>query len=96
MTWERLKDDKQQRIDEFVRTKKLQYRYLLNYRKGVYDEIPVGLSDEKLDLELYKQEQMFYNITMYFLFLVFFSRIFYGIIEKNVETGGYNGVQKKY
>lgn len=26
---------------------------------------------------------------MYFLFLVFFSRIFYGIIEKNVETGGY-------
>jgi len=23
----------------------------------VYDEIPVGLSDEKLDLELYKQEQ---------------------------------------
>jgi hypothetical protein len=57
MTWERLKDDKQQRIDEFVRTKKLQYRYLLNYRKGVYDEIPVGLSDEKLDLELYKQEQ---------------------------------------
>lgn len=53
----KIKDDKQQRIDEFVRTKKPQYRYLLNYRKGVYDEIPVGLSDEKLDLELYKQEQ---------------------------------------
>jgi hypothetical protein len=30
---------------------------LLNHRNDVYDEIPVGLSDERLDLELYKQEQ---------------------------------------
>ena len=30
---------------------------MLNHRIDVYDEIPVGLSDERLDLELYKQEQ---------------------------------------
>lgn len=53
----KIRDEKHQRIDEFVRTKKPQYRFLLNHREGVYDEIPVGLTDEKLDLELYKQEQ---------------------------------------
>lgn len=53
----KIKDEKQHRIDEFVRTKKPQYRFLLNQREGVYDEIPVGLTDERLDLELYKQEQ---------------------------------------
>ena len=40
-----------------MRYKKQQYRYLLNHRKDVYDKIPVGLSEEILDLELYKQEQ---------------------------------------
>jgi len=54
---DRIKDEKQKRIDEFVRHKKPQYRYLLNHREGVYDQIPVGLTDDKLDLELYKQEQ---------------------------------------
>ncbi|MBP1564774.1 MAG: hypothetical protein J6A58_03335 [Oscillospiraceae bacterium] len=53
----KIKDEKKKRIDEFVRCKKPQYRYLLNHRNDVYDEIPVGLSDERLDLELYKQEQ---------------------------------------
>ncbi|MBQ4522106.1 MAG: hypothetical protein IJA10_04040 [Lachnospiraceae bacterium] len=53
----KIKDEKKKRIDEFVKTKKPQYRYLLNHRGSVYDEIPVGLNDEKLDLELYKQEQ---------------------------------------
>jgi len=53
----RIKDEKKERIDNFVRYKKPQYRYLLNHREGVYDKIPVGLTDEKLDLELYKQEQ---------------------------------------
>ena len=53
----RIKDEKQKRIDDFVREKKPQYRYLLNHRKGIYDKIPVGLADDKLDLELYKQEQ---------------------------------------
>lgn len=53
----KIKDEKQKQIDDFVRNKKPQYRYLLNHRKDIYDKIPVGLSDEKLDLELYKQEQ---------------------------------------
>ena len=53
----RIKDEKQKRIDDFVRHKKPQYRYLLNHREGVYDKISVGLTDDKLDLELYKQEQ---------------------------------------
>lgn len=60
----KIKDEKQLRIDEFVRTKKPQYRFLLSHRKGVYDKIPVGLPDEKLDLELYKQEQLWeYDIA---------------------------------
>lgn len=54
---DRIKDEKQKRIDDFVRFKKPQYRYLLNHRQGIYDSIPVGLTDDKLDLELYKQEQ---------------------------------------
>lgn len=53
----RIKNEKQKRIDDYVRYKKPQYRYLLNHREGVYDKIPVGLTDDKLDLELYKQEQ---------------------------------------
>ncbi len=53
----RIKDEKKKRIDEFVQHKKPQYRFLLNHREGVYDNIPVGLTDDKLDLELYKQEQ---------------------------------------
>lgn len=53
----RIKDEKHKRIDDYVRYKKPQYRYLLNHRNGVYDRIPVGLPDDKLDLELYKQEQ---------------------------------------
>lgn len=53
----KIRDEKHKRIDEFVRTKKPQYRFLFNYRERICDEIPVGLTDEKLDLELYKQEQ---------------------------------------
>ncbi|MCD7762787.1 MAG: hypothetical protein LUI14_06235 [Lachnospiraceae bacterium] len=55
---DRISEEKRRRIDDFVRSKKPQYRYLLNHRKNVYDAIPVGLKDDKLDLELYKQEQM--------------------------------------
>ena len=52
-----IKEEKKRRIDAFVKNKKLQYRYLLNHREDVYDHIPIGLTDERLDLELYKQEQ---------------------------------------
>jgi len=53
-----LSDEKKKQIDRLVRSKKPQYRYLLNQRPQVYDLIPSGLSDEKLDLELYHQQQI--------------------------------------
>ncbi len=53
----RIDSEKKQQIDNFVKYKKPQYRFMLNTRKDVYDKIPVGLSEDKLDLELYKQEQ---------------------------------------
>ena len=40
-----------------VKTKRPQYRLLLNRRPEVYDRIPAGLSEDKLDVELYKQQQ---------------------------------------
>lgn len=49
--------EKKKQIDRLVQSKKPQYRLLLNKRPGVYDKIPMGLSDEKLDLELYKYQQ---------------------------------------
>lgn len=61
---EKIRDEKKQQIDDFVRYKKPQYRYLLNNRENVYDKIPVGLSEDKLDLELYRQEQQWeYDIA---------------------------------
>ncbi|CAK7036115.1 MAG: hypothetical protein BACD_00117 [Bacteroides rodentium] len=50
-------DEKRKQIDFLVHSKKPQYRILLNNRPDVYDEIPVGLSEDKLDVELYKQQQ---------------------------------------
>ena len=49
--------EKKKQIDRLVQSKKPQYRLLLNKRPGVYDKIPMGLSDEKLDQELYKYQQ---------------------------------------
>lgn len=40
-----------------VKSKKPQYRLLLNRRPEVYDQIPAGLTEDKLDVELYKQQQ---------------------------------------
>ena len=53
----RIEEEKKQQIDSFVKYKKPQYRYMLNSRKDVYEKISPGLSEDKLDLELYKQEQ---------------------------------------
>ena len=53
----RIEEEKRQQIDRFIKFKKPQYRFMLNSRKEVYDRIPPGLSEDKLDLELYKQEQ---------------------------------------
>ena len=50
-------DEKKKQIDRLVHSTKPQYRLLLNKRPNVYEEIPSGLTDDKLDLELYKQQQ---------------------------------------
>lgn len=50
-------DEKKTQIDMLVKTKRPQYRLLLNRRPEVYEKIPAGLPEDKLDLELYKQQQ---------------------------------------
>lgn len=50
-------DEKKNRIDMLVKTKRPQYRLLLNRHPEVYDRIPAGLSEDKMDLELYKEQQ---------------------------------------
>ena len=44
-------------IDNYVAQNKPTYRYMLNIRPEVYDKIPAGLSADKLELELYQQQQ---------------------------------------
>lgn len=50
-------DEKKSQIDMLVKTKRPQYRLLLNRRPEIYDKIPAGLTEDKLDVELYKQQQ---------------------------------------
>ena len=50
-------DEKRKQIDRLVQATRPQYRLLLNKRPKVYDDIPSGLTDDKLDLELYKHQQ---------------------------------------
>ena len=50
-------DEKKKQIDMLIKTNRPQYRLLLNRHPEVYDRIPAGLSNDKLDLELYKQQQ---------------------------------------
>lgn len=50
-------DEKKTQIDMLVKAKRPQYRLLLNRRPEVYDIIPAGLTEDKLDVELYKQQQ---------------------------------------
>ncbi len=50
-------NEKRKQIDAFVQCNRPQYRFLLNSHPEVYDEIPVGLSKDKLDLELYEHQQ---------------------------------------
>lgn len=54
---EKIKKEKIEQIDKFVRYKKPQYRYVLNKKPEIYDQLPAGLSEEKLELELHKQTQ---------------------------------------
>ncbi len=50
-------DEKKSQIDILVKTKRPQYRLLLNRHPDVYSKIPAGLAEDKLDLELYKHQQ---------------------------------------
>ena len=50
-------EEKKKQIDRLVQSSRPQYRLLLNKRPQVYEEIPVGLTDDKIDLELYKHQQ---------------------------------------
>ena len=53
----KIADDKRIQIDMLVKSKRPQYRLLLNKYPEVYDKIPAGLTEEKMDLELYKEQQ---------------------------------------
>lgn len=53
----RIGEEKRQQIDRLVQSTRPQYRYLLSRRPGVYDAIPAGLTDDRLDLELYRYQQ---------------------------------------
>jgi hypothetical protein len=46
---------KHKEIDEFINNKKPQYRSLIKYKHDLYDDIPAGLSNGKLEVELHKQ-----------------------------------------
>ena len=49
--------EKRKQIDRIVQATRPQYRLLLNKRPEVYDNIPSGLTDDKVDLELYRYQQ---------------------------------------
>jgi len=55
---ERIGEEKRRQIDKLVQSRHPQYRFLLNKKPEVYDQIPSGLTDEKLDIELYKHQQV--------------------------------------
>ncbi len=52
-----IKNEKVAKIDSFIKSKKPQYKYLINNNPAIYEKIPAGLTEEKLELELYKHTQ---------------------------------------
>ena len=54
---QKIATEKREQIDRYVHYQKPQYRYLLNEKPEVYDLIPAGLPEDKLGIELYKQQQ---------------------------------------
>lgn len=54
---EEIKKKKKEQIQNYVNYKKPQYKFLINAKPQIYDEIPNGLKEEDLDLELYRQTQ---------------------------------------
>src|SRR5262249_32126777 len=56
---EPLRTAKLDQIQEYVRTKAPEYRPVVRHRADLLETIPHGLSDEKLDLELYRINQIY-------------------------------------
>ena len=54
----KIEQNKKNQIDEFVKREKPQYRFLLNQRPEVYEAISPGLTNDKLEYELHRQEQL--------------------------------------
>ncbi|MBD5169651.1 MAG: hypothetical protein HDT20_05990 [Oscillibacter sp.] len=52
-----IKKKKRQQIDNFVQQDRPTYRYLLQMRPEIYDNIPAGLKPDALELELHKEVQ---------------------------------------
>lgn len=56
---EPLRKEKEEQIRIFVRTKAPLYRPLIKHRPGALDAIEANLPEDRLDLELYKQQQRY-------------------------------------
>ncbi len=56
---ESAKKEKERRVSAYVREKAPQYRPLVKHRQDLLDAIPADIVDEKLDLELYKANQIY-------------------------------------
>lgn len=54
---EKIADEKKIQIDTLVKTKHPQYRLLLDRFPEIYGKIPAGLAEDKLEIELYKNQQ---------------------------------------
>jgi len=54
----KFREEKLEHITNYVKSKAPRYRALIKHRKELIEDIPAGLSDEKLDLELHKRQGM--------------------------------------
>ena len=52
-----VRQKKEDHIQHFVNLKKPQYKFLLNAKPSIIEDIPNGLKDDDLELELHKQSQ---------------------------------------
>lgn len=52
----KFREEKFEHIINYVKNKAPRYRALIKHRKELIEDIPAGLSDEKLDLELHKRQ----------------------------------------
>ena len=54
-----VKQAKQEQVHNFVRSQAPQYRALVKHRPEIIEKIPPNLTNDKLDLELYKHDQTY-------------------------------------